>query len=136
MIDTPMPRLAWLLGMALFMAVSVQIRVSVAAELVMFESDACPWCAAWHAEIGPIYPKTAEGKAAPLRTVDIDDPRPSDLDHVTGVRFTPTFVLLDDDGNEVGRINGYPGEAFFWGMLGDLVGKLPRTGPETAMSGS
>lgn len=130
MVKTPMPQSIRWPAMALIMAIAImlQIRLSVAAELVMFESDACPWCAAWHAEIGPIYPKTTEGRAAPLRTVDIDDPRPPDLDHVTGVRFTPTFVLLDDDGGEVGRINGYPGEAFFWGMLGDLIKKLPRAG--------
>jgi thioredoxin-related protein len=99
---------------------------SFAAELVMFESDICEWCDAWHAEIGPIYPKTSEGKRAPLRIVDIHDPRPSDLDHIEGVRFTPTFVLIDDDGQEVGRINGYPGEDFFWGLLSELIAKLPQ----------
>jgi len=33
------------------------------------------------------------------------------------VHFTPTFILVDD-GREVGRIEGYPGEDFFWGLLG------------------
>ncbi len=99
---------------------------AVAVELLMFESDSCEWCDAWHAEIGPIYPKTSEGKVAPLRTIDVHDPRPSDLDHIEGIRFTPTFVLIDDEGQEVGRINGYPGEEFFWGLLGNLIGKLPR----------
>lgn len=98
---------------------------ALAAELLMFESDTCRWCDAWHAEIGPIYPKTSEGKRAPLRTVDIGDPRPGDLDHINGVRFTPTFVLIDDDGQEVGRIYGYPGEDFFWGLLEELIAKLP-----------
>lgn len=101
------------------------MTVAKAAELVMFESDFCEWCDAWHAEIGPIYPKTAEGRRAPLRTVDIYDPRPGDLAAIEGVRFTPTFVLLDDRGREVGRINGYPGEDFFWGLLGELIAKLP-----------
>ncbi|MGI9434837.1 MAG: thioredoxin fold domain-containing protein [Geminicoccaceae bacterium] len=110
--------------LALFL-IHVAIPSTSAAELVMFESDACEWCDAWHAEIGPIYPKTGEGKIAPLRTVDIHATRPADLTHVEGVRYTPTFVLLDDDGREVGRINGYPGEAFFWGMLGEMIAKLP-----------
>ncbi|MEL6962281.1 MAG: thioredoxin family protein [Pseudomonadota bacterium] len=91
----------------------------------MFESKICEWCDAWHAEIGPIYPKTDEGKRAPLRTVDIHDARPGDLTDIDGIRFTPTFVLLADDGNEVGRINGYPGEDFFWGLLAELMAKLP-----------
>jgi thioredoxin-related protein len=91
-----------------------------AAELVMFESPLCEWCEAWHAEIGEIYPKTAEARVAPLRRVDVHDPRPADLRGVGPVVFTPTFVLLEA-GREVGRIVGYPGEDHFWGLLGVLV---------------
>jgi hypothetical protein len=36
------------------------------------------------------------------------------------VRFTPTFVLVQD-GRELGRIEGYPGEDFFWGLLERLM---------------
>ncbi len=97
-----------------------------AAELLMFESDDCIWCATWNEEIGPIYPKTTEGQRAPLRRVDIHAARPNDLRDIEGVRFTPTFVLTDDDGREVGRINGYPGEDFFWGLLSELIAKLPN----------
>ncbi len=100
-----------------------------AAELVMFESDFCEWCDAWHAEIGPIYAKTEEGRRAPLRIVDIHGPTPLDLKDVFGVRFTPTFVIMDDDGQEVARINGYPGEDFFWGLLGEAIAKLPTPTP-------
>lgn len=117
----------WFSAILVVMGVTMSMTTSSsAAELVMFESDSCMWCDAWHAEIGPIYPKTSEGKTAPLRTVDIHDPRPSDLDHLDGVRFTPTFVLIDDNGCEVGRINGYPGEGFFWGLLDELIAKLPQ----------
>lgn len=98
-----------------------------AAELVMFERRGCPWCLAWHREIGPIYPKTPEGRRAPLRRVDLDGARPNDLAGIRGVVFTPTFVLVED-GQEVGRIPGYPGEAFFWGLLGELLAKLPAEG--------
>lgn len=102
----------------------VQTAPARTAELVMFESEICEWCDAWHAEIGPIYSKTDEGKRAPLRIVDIHDARPDDLVDVEGARFTPTFVLLGDEGHEVGRINGYPGEGFFWGLLGKLIDEL------------
>ena len=111
-----------LMGLATLIVVGPHVQ---AAELIMFESKICEWCDAWHAEIGPIYPKTDEGKRAPLRTVDIHDARPGDLTDIEGVRFTPTFVLLGDEGQEVGRINGYPGEDFFWGLLGELIAKLP-----------
>lgn len=103
--------------------------VGTSAELVMFESDGCEWCEAWHAEIGVIYAKTAEARIAPLRRVDIDVPMPADLSHIRGVHYTPTFVLLQG-GGEVGRILGYPGEDFFWGLLNVELGKLRSEKPD------
>ena len=99
-----------------------------AAELVLFESDTCEWCERFNAEIGPVYPNTAESKCAPLRRVDIHDPRPDDLAHIRGVVYTPTFVLVED-GREVGRLTGYPGEDFFWSLLGRDLKKLRRPCP-------
>lgn len=96
-----------------------------AAELVMFESAACSWCERWHEELGPIYPKTAESRIAPLRRVNLHDPRPAGLDAIRGVSFTPTFVLIHN-GTEIGRITGYAGDAFFWFQLGTLLEKLPQ----------
>ncbi len=95
-----------------------------AAELVMFETQGCTWCEVWDAEIGAVYHKTEEGRAAPLRRVDIDEPRPPGLTTLQGVVYTPTFVLLDA-GREVGRILGYPGEGHFWSLLGELIERLP-----------
>ncbi|MDQ4059859.1 MAG: thioredoxin family protein [Pseudomonadota bacterium] len=105
----------WLLPLAL---------AAEAAELVMFTDPGCPWCAAFEREIGPIYPKTEEGRRAPLRRIDIHD-RPQDLAWIEGVRMTPTFVLIEGD-REVGRITGYPGADFFFGLLGTLLGKLDQ----------
>ncbi len=34
--------------------------------------------------------------------------------------FTPTFVLVEN-GVELARIEGYPGEDFFWGLLGMIL---------------
>ncbi len=93
-----------------------------AMELIMFEQDDCEWCEVWDKEISGVYPKTTEGKLAPLRRVDIFDPRPKDLKHLRAAHFTPTFVLLDN-GKEIGRIRGYPGEDFFWGMLDEMIKK-------------
>lgn len=99
-------------------------QVVHAAELIMFEQAGCHWCAQWNTEIGPTYPKTAEGKLAPLRRVDIHAPIPDDLKNITVERFTPTFVLVEN-GTEIGRIRGYPGDEFFWFLLGELVAQLP-----------
>lgn len=110
--------------------IAVAARAS-AAELVMLEQDACPWCARWNREIGDIYPKTEEGRRAPLRRVDIHDPMPEDLSFVQPEIFTPTFVLVDG-GREIGRIRGYPGEDFFWALLGELIAELPELDPAAA----
>ncbi|WP_271948177.1 hypothetical protein [Ruegeria faecimaris] len=88
--------------------------------LLMAEEDGCMWCARWDSEISEIYPKTPEGNAAPLRRVDIHAAMPDDITLERPLYYTPTFVLLDN-GREVGRIEGYPGEDFFWGVLGVLL---------------
>lgn len=87
--------------------------------LWMAEEQGCMWCARWNKEIGPIYPKTAEGKAVPLQRFDLnkDDP---DIEFARRVHFTPTFILVKD-GVELDRIEGYPGEDFFWGLLGMML---------------
>ena len=95
-------------------------------QLVMFEQAACEWCEAWDEEIGEIYPLTAEGKRAPLRRVDIHDPRPTDLAEIPGTKFTPTFVLVAE-GRELGRITGYAGEDFFWGLLAQIFDKHDKS---------
>jgi hypothetical protein len=100
--------------------------IASAAELVMFERAGCPYCAQFDREIGPIYDKTDEGKAAPLRRVDIHAPIPPDLRSVTVERITPVFVLVDH-GREIGRIRGYPGEDNFWGLLAGMIGDVPTT---------
>ena len=88
--------------------------------LVMIEERGCVWCARWNAEIAPIYPKTSEGKAAPLRRLDINQTMPAELSFKGKLHFTPTFVLMVD-GKEISRLEGYPGEDFFWGLLGQML---------------
>ena len=99
-------------------------RPAGAAELLMLEQPGCTWCARFNAEIAPAWPKTAEGRRAPLRRVDITEKWPIDLAHVQKERFTPTFVLMDE-GVEVGRLRGYVGNEFFWFAIGELLAKLP-----------
>jgi hypothetical protein len=90
----------------------------------MFRRDGCSWCARWDRDIGRIYAKTDIGRRAPLRMVDVDRDKP-------GVRvrsriiYTPTFVLAEQ-GEELGRIEGYPGDEFFWGLLERLLELAPR----------
>lgn len=119
----------WTLIVALFFTST--LATVRAAELVVFEQTGCVWCETFDREIAPIYPKTTEGQRAPLRRVNIDQSVPPDLAFIVIERITPQFVLVDN-GREIGRIRGYPGEDHFWGLLGVLIKKLdsPGTGGE------
>jgi hypothetical protein len=96
--------------------------LSHAAELQMYRRDGCPWCRAWDREVGPIYGKTDLGRRIPLRMVDLDRERPAAA-LKSPIIYTPTFVLVEG-GREIGRIQGYPGDSFFWGLLDRLVEQL------------
>jgi len=91
-------------------------------QLLMFEQPGCIYCARWNEEVAPEYPLTAEGQAAPLRRLQLRDPLPEGIDLLSPPVFTPTFVLVKD-GVETGRIEGYPGEDFFWPLLAALIRK-------------
>lgn len=116
-------------AIALGVLVAAPVPVA-AAELLVLSQPGCAWCARFEAEIAPGYPHTAEGRRAPLRRIDITGPWPADLSGVVPERLTPTFVLLSDDGTEVARLRGYPGDHFFWPMLGEMMRNL---GPAPTM---
>lgn len=92
--------------------------------LMMVEQAGCTYCAAWNAEVAPEYPNTAEGKAAPLLRQDLRAPMPEGVTLTSPPVFTPTFILLHD-GTEIGRIEGYPSEDFFWPLLANLLKQIP-----------
>ena len=110
------------------LALSAAILVSpawvqaTAAEpfLVMVEQPGCVYCQRWDAEIGPAYPKTDEGKFAPLIRADLREGPPDGITYARRVLFTPTFVLIEN-GQEKARMEGYPGEDFFWPLLTKLL---------------
>lgn len=103
---------------------------SSAVELLMFDSKGCVFCARWLDEVGGVYARTTEGRAAPLRRLDLGEVDRSGVHLAKPVRYTPTFVLVMTGPGiprEVGRITGYPGEAHFWGLLGELLRNLPES---------
>jgi len=102
---------------------------AAAAELVMFDDPGCVYCRRWLAEVGPGYPKTEEGQRAPLRRVFVRNQGQAGVQLKSPVNATPTFVLADDEGREVGRITGYPGADYFYPMLGEILRKLPDKAP-------
>ena len=101
---------------------------ALAAELLMFDDPGCVWCRRWNAEIGPSYPRTPEGRQAPLRRIHIRDQAKAGVALARPVDATPTFVLVEN-GQEVGRIAGYPGSDFFYPMLEELLRRIPSPAP-------
>ena len=97
-----MRRLTWL---GLLLAVVSFASTAHALELVMFRRAGCPWCATWDREIGAIYGKTDVSRRAPVRFIDLDRVHGTTFALRSPVRFTPTFVLVDED-REIGRIVG------------------------------
>ena len=91
-----------------------------AQELVYFHDRGCPYCEQWEAEIGPMYGKTWEAERFPLRGVALHDDIPPDLTIDRSVQFTPTFVLVDEAGTEIGRVTGYNSE-WFWAFLDEEI---------------
>lgn len=98
--------------------------VAKAAELLIVEEHFCPYCEHFNAEIGDIYPKTEEGKKAPLVRIWLEDPWPEKYSGIEKAQVTPTFILVHD-GKEVDRMLGYRGDEFFWFLLGKMLEKLP-----------
>ncbi|MBH89477.1 MAG: hypothetical protein CMF71_04505 [Magnetovibrio sp.] len=107
----------------LLLSIILSTSPAMTAELVMFESEACEWCEVWDEEIGVAYDKTNEAIVVPLRKIDIDGVIPAAYGHLKGLVYTPTFVVMDN-GKELGRIIGYPGEDFFWQYLKEILMKV------------
>ncbi len=127
MLSRLLPAFSLLIAMA-FPAFAAEERI----ELLMVEQDGCHYCIEWKAKVGPIYPKTTEGAYAPLRLADLHKGPPEGVTYARKVNFTPTFILLKDN-TEIGRIEGYPGEDFFWGLLAMML--KAKTDYTTAVTG-
>jgi thioredoxin-related protein len=96
-----------------------------AGELVMFELEGCPYCAAWNREIGQNYDKSDVAALLPLKRIDMKAPRPAGYEKIADVRISPTFVILAC-GEEVERILGYRDNGTFWDMMDIAAAKAKR----------
>ena len=106
------------------LAIALAAGPAQALELLMYRRAGCSWCAAWDRDIGPIYGKSEIGRRAPLRMIDLDHQTGHHISLISPIRYTPTFVLVAQK-REIARIEGYPGEDFFWSMLERLIRQLP-----------
>lgn len=114
---------------ALVLILTVAAGVPAAAEvrLLMVEQPGCAHCARRDAGIAPIYPRMPEGQAAAPERVQLKGPYPANVALGPTPVFTPTFNLVRN-GEGDGRVEDYPGEDFFWGMLAPILagaGEIP-----------
>lgn len=109
-----------LVVMTLNIAAALPARAS---ELIMFEQAGCTYCQRWDREVGSLYEKTAEARMLPLRRLHIREQSQLGATLAAPVRFTPTFVIVDQ-GREIGRITGYINDDAFWGLLGMYITKI------------
>lgn len=118
-------------GMAaiVFAAGGLWPALANASELVMFDQAGCIYCQRWERDVGSLYEKTDEARALPLRRIDIRDQKMSGVVLAAPIRYTPTFVVVDQ-GREVGRITGYSNDNAFWGLLDALKAKLQPSSPQ------
>ncbi|GHB23161.1 hypothetical protein GCM10007094_09320 [Pseudovibrio japonicus] len=115
-----MKNFGWISCAILALVLSASQAASADRKLLLVEDEICPWCERWEQEIGVAYSKTEEGQQAPLLRMDIDDGVPDGITLKSKPRFTPTFILLIDD-TEKQRIEGYPGEDFFYPALNQML---------------
>lgn len=114
--------LATLIASSVGLAVLAGTSQVAPVQLLMIRQQGCLYCAQWEREVGPDYGSRAEGIAAPLMRVNLRGPWPDGLAIDSNPSVTPTFILIRD-GQETGRIEGYPGEAAFWDQLNGLLGQ-------------
>lgn len=107
-----------------FAAAVINFQPAQAAQLVLFEGSWCGVCQHWNKTIGVSYSANEVGRKAPLRRVEIGGALPPELSrpNVGKVYGVPTFVVMDR-GREVGRIEGYTSEKYFWQKLDDILTK-------------
>jgi hypothetical protein len=101
------------------LAMTPPAMASGGVRLIMVEQDGCRYCIEWDREIAPKYPKSAEGRFAPLQRAKRGDDA---LKGFNPVIYTPTFLVVRN-GEEVGRVTGYAGQMFFYEELDEQLAK-------------
>lgn len=102
------------------LALAMPVAAAGELRLLMFDAPDCEFCARFEQEVGGVYDRTEAGRQAPLERRRLADGPPPGLALAGTVSYTPTFVLVGE-GRELGRITGYPGDAFFWALLDEML---------------
>lgn len=88
-------------------------QISTNLQLVVLEVKGCVYCDVFRRQLLETYKSSKQGKKAPIRFVDINDPALGDLGLTEPIGMVPTFVMLEDN-QEIGRIPGLMGHQDFF----------------------
>ncbi|MEG9862813.1 MAG: thioredoxin family protein [Parvularculales bacterium] len=105
---------------ALLFCSAASSDVPSSTRMIMVTSAHCPWCHAFEEEVGQFYDRTPESKVYPILRVDITDQLPAEFADLDPSYYTPTFIFVRD-GEEQGRIEGYPGQELWWWRIGEFL---------------
>ena len=112
---------AFAFAFALTYAASLQ-TAAADSRLIMVTSDHCPSCQAWELNIGKVYDKSPYATSLPLTRVEIGSKMPGGVTFQKPVVGTPTFLIIQN-GQEIGRQNGYHDAEMFWWWLSEYTAK-------------
>ncbi|MBU1212876.1 MAG: thioredoxin family protein [Alphaproteobacteria bacterium] len=82
-------------------------------QLIVLETDGCVYCDVFRRRLLAAYQSSKQGKRAPIRFVNINDPALGDLGLTQPVGIVPTFIMLENN-QEIGRIPGLMGHQDFF----------------------
>lgn len=90
-------------------------------EMVVLEVDGCIYCNVFRKQMQPNYEASKQGRAVPLRFIDINDhEKLAKLGLTQPVGIVPTFVILENN-SEIGRIPGYMGHHDFFRAIDHIL---------------
>lgn len=117
-------RRIWLALSAITLVLVSPLAIANTTVLIVVEREDCIYCKKFDREIAQAYPLTDEGKQAPLIRIQADQ-WPKEYAQIQKESLTPTFILVHKN-EEVSRLRGYPGDEYFWFLLGEMLEKLPE----------
>ena len=97
-----------------------------AVELINIHSDRCGYCVKFQREVGDSgYNANPISENVPMVTVNVDNipawlTQALEDGSIHQIRYTPTFILVDDNYNEIGRFAGYRNPEWFFEKVNSI----------------
>ncbi len=102
-------------------AEEARIAAHQGPRLVVVEAHGCGWCRKLRKDLAPEYESsTYHTEIAPLVYANISGTMVRKLNLSRPLDATPTLLMIDRQGNELGRLTGYPGSI---GRMMSFVGQ-------------